>query len=98
MVFYQLAMTVCAPLGLIWIIVLPIFRWSHGGRVISGDFITDEKQWNPVGRDARPDDGLYMPISGSFLNIWTIILLAIAALGCLVSCFNILKDGHNPLG
>ena len=63
-----LLMVVHAPLIPFWIAVLGVFRLSHGGYVISGDFGVSES-------------GLgYMPVSGRFLYI--LLMFQFTLFGC----------------
>ena len=54
--------------------LMNVWRWSHPGRVCSGDFLDDKEM---------ADQGVYLIVEGRFIKIMLIIVYTIGGLSCL---------------
>lgn len=68
------------PISLVWIVCLSYFRFSHGGKVVSGDYSipTDDNQY-------------YMISTGRMFKGWLITIYSLIGLAVLSGIFGELK-------
>ena len=63
-------------LGLVWFVFLQIYRWSHSGRVCSGDYIPGNHSLQG-----------YLVVQGQFIfwlifTVYLLIFMVLCAVGC----------------
>ena len=69
--------------GAIYIAAGMDIRWTHAGRVCSGVFVGTDEDTQPL----DPNETVYMPESGKFMNNYLIFVLIMAgALCCILPC------------
>ena len=61
------------------LIVGPIFRWNHEGKVCSGAYL----------EEGAPTEG-YLISSGNFINVWSIIQLSLIGCACCLGCLRVI--------
>jgi len=61
-------------ISIVLFILMQVWRWSHSGRVCSGDFLDDLDS---------ADKNVYLVFEGKFIKIMLLIVYSVLALSCL---------------
>ena len=61
-------------ISIVLFILMQVWRWSHAGRVCSGDFLED--------RDSADKD-VYLVFEGKFIKVMLIIVYSVLAMSCI---------------